>query len=65
MMNFENPMQMIQQFMQFKKNFQGNPQQEVQRLISSGRMNQQQLNQLQSMAQCFQQMMQGMGNNIR
>lgn len=52
-----NPMQMIQQFNQFRQQFQGDPQQEVMKLLQSGRMNQSQLNQLQAMAQQFQQML--------
>ena len=55
MMQFQNPMQMIQQFNQFKKTFQGDPKAEVQKLLTSGKLSQQQLNQLQSMAQQFQQ----------
>ena len=47
---------MIQQFNQFRNNFKGNPQEEVQKLIASGRMSQQQLNTLQSMASQFQEM---------
>ena len=42
---------MIQQFQQFKRTFQGNPQQMVMDLLNSGRMSPQQFNQLQSMAQ--------------
>ena len=53
----QNPLQMIQQYQQFRQNFQGDPQAEVQKLLASGRMNQQQLNQLQAMAQQFQQML--------
>ena len=53
-----NPMgqfgQMMQQFQQFKAGFQGDPQQEVQKLLQSGKMSQQQLNQLQEMAKQFQ-----------
>lgn len=45
---------MMQQFQQFKANFQGDPQQEVQKLLQSGKMSQQQLNQLQEMAKQFQ-----------
>lgn len=52
-----NPFQMIQQFNQFRNNFKGNAQEEVQKLIASGKMSQQQLNQLQSMASQFQQML--------
>lgn len=54
---FNNPMQMIQQFAQFKNSFSGNPRQEVQKLLQSGQMNQSQLNQLQSMAQQFSQLL--------
>ena len=49
---------MMQQFQQFKANFQGDPQQEVQKLLQSGKMSQQQLNQLQEMAKQFQSLMQ-------
>lgn len=54
---FNNPMRMIQQFAQFKNSFSGNPRQEVQKLLQSGQMNQSQLNQLQSMAQQFSQLL--------
>nr|DAU21515.1 MAG TPA: hypothetical protein [Caudoviricetes sp.] len=46
--------QMMQQFQQFRANFQGDPKAEVQKLLQSGKMSQQQLNQLQAMAQQFQ-----------
>ena len=48
-------MQMMQQFQQFKANFQGDPKAEVQKLLQSGKISQPQLNQLQAMAQQFQQ----------
>ncbi len=51
-------MQMVQQFQQFKANFQGDPKAEVEKLLQSGRLNQQQLNQLQQMAKQFQSLMQ-------
>ena len=44
----------MQQFQQFKAGFQGDPQQEVQKLLQSGKMSQQQLNQLQAMAKQFE-----------
>lgn len=47
-------MQMLQQFQQFKANFQGDPKAEVEKLLQSGKLNQQQLNQLQQMAKQFQ-----------
>lgn len=46
--------QMLQQFQQFRQSFQGDPKAEVQKLLQSGKMSQQQLNQLQAMAQQFQ-----------
>ena len=55
-----NPMQMIQQFNQFKISFTGDPKQAVMNLLQSGQMNQDQLNQLQSMAKQFQSIMGGM-----
>lgn len=45
---------MMQQFQQFRQDFQGDPKQEVEKLLQSGKMSQQQLNQLQAMAQQFQ-----------
>lgn len=51
-----NPMQMIQMFNQFKREFRGNPKEEVEKLVAQGKINQQQLNQLQSMATQFQNM---------
>lgn len=47
--------QMMQQFQQFKANFQGDPKAEVQKLLQSGKMSQEQLNQLQAMARQFKQ----------
>ena len=52
-----NPMQMMQAFTKFQNEFRGDPKAEVQKLLQSGRINQQQLNQLQAMAQQFQQML--------
>lgn len=49
------PFNMIQQFNQFKQNFQGDPKQRVQNLLDTGQMSQEQFNQLSSMAQMFQQ----------
>lgn len=56
---FNNPLQMIQQFNNFKANFNGNPQAEVQKLLTSGRINQNQLNQLQMMAKSFESFING------
>ena len=47
-----NPMMnMVQQFQQFKANFQGDPRQRVQDLLNSGQMSQQQFNYLSNLAQ--------------
>ena len=45
-----NPMNFISQFMQFGKNFQGDPKQAVMNMLNNGQMSQQQFNQLQSYA---------------
>lgn len=52
-----NFMNMLSQFNQFKQNFQGDPKSQVQQLLSSGQMSQQQFNQLSQAATQFQQLM--------
>lgn len=54
MMQFQ---QMMNQFQQFRQSFQGDPKAEVEKLLQSGKMSQQQLNQLQQMAKLFQNLM--------
>ena len=54
------PMQIMQQFMQFKQNFKGDPKAEVQKMLQSGRISQQQLNQVQQMAGQFQNLLKNM-----
>ena len=54
------PTQMIQQFMQFKQNFKGDPKAEVEKMLRSGRISQQQLNQVQQMAGQFQNLLKNM-----
>ena len=54
------PMQMIQQFVQFRQNFKGDPKAEVEKMLQSGKISQQQLNQVQQMAGQFQHMLKGM-----
>ena len=45
----------LSQFQQFREQMQGkNPQEEINRLLQSGKINQQQLNQVQQMAQQMQ-----------
>lgn len=47
-----NPMQMMQMFPQFMAQFRGqDPQQLIQQVLSSGRLNQDQINQAQQMQQ--------------
>lgn len=53
-----NFQQMMQQFQQFKQTFQGDPKAEVEKLLQSGKINQQQLNMVQGLAQQFQQFLQ-------
>ena len=50
---------MLSQFNQFKQNFQGDPKQQVQDLLNSGQMTQEQFNKLSQMATQFQNMMLG------
>lgn len=51
------PMNIIQQFMQFKKNFKGNPQQQVQQMLNSGKITQAQYNAAVQKAQMLQKML--------
>lgn len=48
---FANMAQTMQQFQQFRQNFQGDPKQQVQQMLNSGQMTQEQLNQIMPMAQ--------------
>ena len=51
---FGNVFALINQYNQFKNNFQGDARAEVQQLLNSGQMTQGQLNQLQNMARQLQ-----------
>ena len=54
-LNQNNPASMIQQFNEFRKQMQGiNPKDEVMKMLHNGKINQQQLNQAQQMAQQMQ-----------
>lgn len=48
---------LIQRFQQFKQSFTGNPQQQVQQLLNSGKVSQEQYNQAVQMAQQLQQLL--------
>lgn len=50
---------LMKQFQQFRDSFQGDPKQQVQDLLNTGKMSQQQYNQIQGMARQFMQMMGG------
>lgn len=47
---------MLQRFNQFRQNFKGNPQEQVQQLLNSGKVSQEQYNRAVQMAQQFQRM---------
>ena len=49
--------QMVQQIQQFRQSFRGDPRQEVQRLLNSGEMTQDQFNRYAQMADQIAQMM--------
>ena len=49
-----NPMQMMQQFQQFRNTFRGNPQQMVQQMLQSGQITEVQLQQAAQIARQFQ-----------
>lgn len=54
-----NLQQFMQQFNQFRSGYSGNPQQEVQNLLNSGQMTQEQFNYYSQLATQIQQMMKG------
>ena len=51
-----NPM-MMQQFLQFRQNFRGDAREQIQQLMNSGRISQEQYNQAVQMARQLQQML--------
>ena len=53
---YGNQSNMLQQFMQFKQTFNGDPKQTVQQLLNSGKMSQEQFNQLAQQASQLQKM---------
>lgn len=56
-----NPMNMMQQFQRFMGEMKGkNPQEEVNKLLQSGKISQEQLNHAQQMAHQFQKVFSGM-----
>lgn len=53
MLNFQN---MMQRFQQFQRSFRGDPRQQIQQMMNSGKVSQTQYNQAVQMAQQFQKM---------
>ena len=56
---FINFAQTVQQFQQFKQSFQGDPKQQVQQMLNSGQITQDQLNKIMPFAQQMYQMLGG------
>lgn len=54
---FGNMAGLVQQFQQFKNTFQGDPQQQIQQLLNSGKISQQQYNQAVQQAKALQKML--------
>lgn len=54
---FGNMAGLVQQFQQFKNTFRGDPQQQIQQLLNSGKISQQQYNQAVQQAKAFQKML--------
>lgn len=48
---------LIRQFRQFRASFQGDPRQQVQQMLNSGKMSQEQFNQLAGLANQFQHLL--------
>lgn len=55
--NLGNMSGLVQQFLKFRQSFQGNPQQQVQELLNSGKITQQQYDQAVQQAKALQQML--------
>jgi len=54
-----NPQNIMQRFQQFQRMFTGDPRQQIQQMLNSGKISQQQYNNAVQMAQQFQRMMSG------
>ena len=50
---------LLQRFQQFRQSFRGDPKQQVQQLLNSGKVSQEQYNRAVQMAQQFQRMLNG------
>lgn len=54
-----NPMQLMNQLNMFRQTIQGDPKEQVMRMVTSGQISQGQLNQAQQMATQLERMLQG------
>ena len=54
---FGNVANLVKQFEQFKSTFQGNPQQQIQQLLNSGKISQQQYDQAVQQAKALQEIL--------
>lgn len=54
---FGNMNNLVQQFQQFRNNFHGNPQQQIQQLLNSGKVSQEQYNQAVQKANALRSML--------
>lgn len=52
----------VQQFLQFKQSFRGDPQAQIQQLLSSGKISQSQYDQAVQQAKALQQMLKGVNH---
>lgn len=52
-----NMQNLVKQFQRFRQSFTGDPQQQIQQLLNSGRVSQEQYNQAVQMANVFKQML--------
>lgn len=57
MMGGNNMPPIVQQFLQFEQTFKGDPQQQIQQLLNSGKVTQEQYNQAVQQAKALQQML--------
>lgn len=58
---FGNMMNLMSQFNQFRNTFRGNPDQQIQNLVNSGKVNKDQYNNAYQLAQQMYQMLKGKG----
>ena len=57
MINMNNPQQLLQQFQQFRNTFKGDPKEQIQQMLNSGRITQAQYNQAVQLAQQMQRIL--------